>query len=153
MNNKLILYPNAKINIGLNVISKREDGYHNIQSILYPIPFFDILEVIESKHSNPTYSGISFDTENDDIIKLYDQLRSKGWIPSLNWHLHKRIPIASGLGGGSSDLACFAQFLRKYELVEQHWKEVEAYILELSTDAFYFLFNKPALVTGKGDVI
>lgn len=149
----MILYPNAKVNFGLNITSKRDDGYHNIQSIIYPIPFFDILEVVESKTSNPLYSGLTLQAKDEYLQNLYSTLRKKDWIPCLDWHLHKQIPIKSGLGGGSSDLAHFAIYLRKYDLVRKHWNEIEEYVLQLSTDAFYFLHNKPALVEGKGDVL
>jgi len=149
----LILFPNAKINIGLNIISKRDDGYHNLLSLLYPIPFYDILEIIESKTSNPSYSGLHLKTEDEYIQSLYSFLRKKDWVPGLNWHLHKQIPPNSGLGGGSSDLACFANYLRRYDPVNKHWNEIKDYVLDLSTDAYYFLYNKSAMVEGKGDVL
>jgi len=100
----MILYPNAKINLGLNIESKRSDGYHNISSVFYPIyDCFDILEIVSSNSFLFTSSGISIPGSNNLCTKAYDLLKLKFNIPAVHIHLHKKIPIGAGLGGGSSD--------------------------------------------------
>ena len=109
----MIYYSNAKINIGLNVLSKREDGYHNINSFFYPIPLSDILEVVPAKGYNKinvSYSGLIQYIENDLIVKAYDILSKNHKIPSIDVHLHKNIPIGSGLEEAPPMLHIFLKF-------------------------------------------
>ena len=100
----MILYPNAKINIGLNILNKREDGYHNISSVFYPLlSLVDILEIIPSNTFSFISSGFFLPNEENICEKAFKLLDKEFSIPPVSIHLHKKIPIGSGLGGGSSD--------------------------------------------------
>ena len=103
----MISFPNAKINLGLNILRKRPDGYHDIESCLYPVPFTDILEIIPSKEFSFTNTGLTVDHHHGDnlCIKAYKLIQSRYVIPEVSIHLHKVIPMGAGLGGGSSDAA------------------------------------------------
>ena len=99
----MILFPNAKINLGLNIVKKLENGYHNIESIIYPIKWCDILEIIPSEKFSFSSSGIIVPGQNNLCIDAYNLLKNDFDIPPVKIHLHKLIPIGAGLGGGSSD--------------------------------------------------
>ena len=105
----MIVFPNAKINLGLNIVSKREDGYHNIESVFYPIPLYDILEVIPVDKNKKSFSLEVIDLPDDGkqnlVEKAYRKLVDKYDIPPIEVILKKCIPFAAGLGGGSADAA------------------------------------------------
>jgi 4-diphosphocytidyl-2-C-methyl-D-erythritol kinase len=153
----MILFPNAKINIGLNIVEKRNDGFHNIESIFYPIPVCDTLEIIENEDNSEqiifSSSGIEIPGNASDnlCVKAY-QLISKDYsLPKIKIHLHKHIPIGAGLGGGSADAAFFIRLLNtKFEL-NLAWGEMHHYAKQLGSDCSFFISNKPAFVKGKGD--
>jgi len=151
----MICYPNAKINLGLKILSKREDGFHNISSFFYPIPLFDILEVIKdnSLHNNQiTYSGIQFpNTENDLVIKAYQVLNDDYPLQPVKIHLHKMIPIGAGLGGGSSNGVCMLKGLNKLFNLNITKEKLYEYSLSLGADCPFFIDNTPKYVKGIGD--
>ena len=103
----MISFPNAKINLGLNVVSKRPDGYHNIETIFYPIPVKDALEIVRADTFSFTQTGIPVDVpiEKNLVVKALNLLKSRYKIPELEVHLLKAIPFGAGLGGGSADAA------------------------------------------------
>ena len=111
----MVVFPNAKINLGLDIIAKRPDGYHNIESCFYPIPLTDALEVIESNKLSFTSSGISIpgNTEDNLCLKAYTLLKERYDLPPVAIHLHKHIPIGAGLGGGSADGAFMLKLLNE----------------------------------------
>ncbi|MEQ9423651.1 MAG: 4-(cytidine 5'-diphospho)-2-C-methyl-D-erythritol kinase [Cyclobacteriaceae bacterium] len=148
----MISFPNAKINIGLQVLGKRPDGYHNIQSVFYPIPFCDALEIVESKEFNFQSSGLKIPGGLDSnlCIKAYKLLQSAFGIGSVNMHLHKVIPMGAGLGGGSSDGAFTLKMLNelfKLDLTDDQLHELAA---EIGSDCPFFIRNQPVLATGTG---
>jgi len=152
----MILYPNAKINLGLNITAKRSDGYHEIESCMYPIPLCDALEIILAKKTTFAATGIAIPGKASDnlILKAYELLRSD--FPDLqpvSVHLHKVIPIGAGLGGGSAD-AGFALNLmnRLFDLFLDDWL-LEEYAAKLGSDCPFFIQNKPKLVRGRGEVM
>ena len=152
----MIYYSNAKINIGLNVLSKREDGYHNINSFFYPIPLSDILEVVPAKGYNKinvSYSGLIQYIENDLIVKAYDILSKNHKIPSIDVHLHKNIPIGSGLGGGSSNAAHILKILNRLFSLDLSIAELISYSKKIGSDCPFFIINSCSLISGIGDVI
>ncbi len=152
----MIYYSNAKINIGLNVLSKREDGYHNINSFFYPIPLSDILEVVPAKGYNKinvSYSGLIQYIENDLIVKAYDILSKNHKIPSISVHLHKNIPIGSGLGGGSSNAAHILKILNRLFSLDLSIAELISYSKKIGSDCPFFIINSCSLISGVGDVI
>jgi 4-diphosphocytidyl-2-C-methyl-D-erythritol kinase len=103
----MIVFPNAKINIGLNITERRPDGYHNLETIFYPVMVKDALEIIESKELSFQSSGIAIpgNSENNLCLKAYQLLQPNYNLPPVSIHLHKHIPIGAGLGGGSADAA------------------------------------------------
>ena len=150
----MILYPNAKINLGLNIESKRSDGYHNISSVFYPIyDCFDILEIVSSNSFLFTSSGISIPGSNNLCTKAYDLLKLKFNIPAVHIHLHKKIPIGAGLGGGSSDGAFVLKGLNDLFKLNISNKILKDLALELGADCPFFIENEPKYITGIGDLM
>lgn len=152
----MIQYPNAKINLGLHITSKRTDGYHEISSCLYPIQLCDALEIIPSKKLTFGSTGIPIPgTERDNLIlKAYTLLRKDfPDLPPISVHLHKVIPIGAGLGGGSAD-AGFALTLmnRLFDLFLDDWL-LEEYAAKLGSDCPFFIQNTPKLVSGRGEIM
>ena len=149
----MICFPNAKINLGLNITDRRADGYHNLESIFYPVRLHDALEVIESDELSFTSSGLTIPGNADSnlCLKAYHLLAADFSLPAVHIHLHKHIPIGAGLGGGSADAAFFLKLMNdKFELglsVEQ----LETYASRLGADCAFFIKNKPAFATGIGD--
>lgn len=150
----MIVYPNSKINLGLNIISKRNNGFHNLQSVFYPIKLTDILEVnIASKNVFELSGMVNNIAKSDDnlIIKAYKLLKSKYPLPSLNIHLHKSIPVEAGIGGGSADAAYILVLLNKMFKLNISNKNLLTFADELGSDVSFFINNKPSFVTGKGE--
>jgi 4-diphosphocytidyl-2-C-methyl-D-erythritol kinase len=152
----MICFPNAKINIGLNIVEKREDGFHNIESVMYPIPLTDVLELVENKGPERIIfnsSGIEIpgDPAANLCCKAYELVAKDYALPHVRIHLHKHIPIGAGLGGGSSDAAFFIRLLNdKFEL-GLSWGEMHHYARQLGSDCSFFISNRPAFAEGKGD--
>lgn len=153
----MICFPNAKINIGLNVIKKRSDGFHDIQSVFYPIELCDILEVIENpKGINPVTfqsTGIPIPgIENENLcVKAYNLIAQDYQLPKIKIHLHKIIPIGAGLGGGSSDAAFFIKLVNEKFELGISWGEQHNYARQLGSDCSFFITNKPVYAEEKGD--
>jgi len=151
----MICFPNAKINIGLNIVKKRNDGYHDIESVMYPLTdiAFDALEIIESKETEIILSGIDVpgNTQDNLCLKAYHLISKDYTLPSIQIHLHKAVPIGAGLGGGSSDAAFFIQLLNKKFSLNISWGEMHHYAKQLGSDCSFFVSNQPAFVKGKGD--
>lgn len=154
----MICFPNAKINLGLRVLSKRLDGFHNLSSYFVPIALQDVLEVkvISSTLSKRSisYSGITFpNQENDLILKAYDLLDKDFHLPSVNIHLHKNIPFGAGLGGGSSNATFMLMLLNELCDLKLNRNQLLKYTVLLGSDCSFFLFNQFSLVSGLGEVI
>ena len=148
----MIIYPNAKINIGLNIINKRKDGYHNISSFFYPlIDTFDILEILPANYFSFSATGIDIPGHDNICLKAYRILKSDFNIPDVKIHLHKMIPIGAGLGGGSSDGAFTLKALNNMFDLGLTIKELEEYALRLGSDCPFFIENTPKYVEGVGD--
>lgn len=155
----MILYPNAKINIGLNIIKKRTDGFHELETVMYPIDLADVLTINFSNGSKKgaTFSatGIKIDGDPNDnlIVKAYNIINSKCNLPALNIHLHKSIPFGAGLGGGSSDCAFTIKGINNLCKLNMTIKEMEQIAAELGSDCPYFIRNQPALAKGRGEIL
>lgn len=153
----MILYPNAKINLGLHVVEKRPDGFHNIETVFYPVGWQDILEVLpdETKTSGVTLSisGIEIpgDPQENLCVKAYELISKEYPMPAVKAHLHKQIPTGAGLGGGSSDAAFFIRALNEIFELNLAWGEMHHYAKQLGADCSFFIANKPMLAEGKGD--
>ncbi|MGB3946932.1 MAG: 4-(cytidine 5'-diphospho)-2-C-methyl-D-erythritol kinase [Bacteroidia bacterium] len=154
----MISFPNAKINLGLNITEKRLDGFHNIQSAFYPIALTDALEIVENTASDAlpitmSFSGIEIPGNALDnlCVKAYHLIANDYALPKIKVHLHKHIPIGAGLGGGSADAAFFIRLLNNTFELGLAWGEMHNYARQLGSDCSFFITNKPAFVEGKGD--
>ena len=147
----MILFPNAKINIGLNILSKREDGYHNLETIFHPIAWKDSLEIIKSKDQQFSSSGISIPGDGNLCQQAYDLLDRDFGLESVHIHLHKNIPIGAGLGGGSSDAAFTLMGLNEMFDLKLSSIQLKEYALKLGADCPFFIDNKACLAKGIGE--
>jgi len=149
----MISFPNAKINIGLNVVEKRPDGYHNLETIFYPVQLADGLEMIESDKTEFTSSGIEINgtLENNLVFKAYDLLKQDFDLPALKLHLHKVVPFGAGLGGGSSDAAFTLKMLNEWFNLNLTTGQLEQYASKIGADCPFFITNKPTFAHGIGD--
>ncbi len=155
----MVIFPNAKINIGLSVIRKRNDGFHDIESIFYPIGLCDALEYLPVGDTQAidttsvTYSG-SFPIMGKDIcIKLTEMLRDLFSFPEIRIHIHKNIPSGAGLGGGSSDAAFLLKSLNNRYSFELNQEQLEELAGRIGSDCPFFIKNNPRLVSGKGEFL
>lgn len=155
----MVSFPNAKINIGLHVIEKRPDGFHNIETIFFPIELKDALEIIISEDTDKntfTHSGIHIPGDNSDnlCLKAYHLLKFDfPELPPVKIHLHKNIPIGAGLGGGSADGAFTLQMLNtKFNLGLSNSKLMD-YALKLGSDCPFFIENKTSIATSRGEIL
>ena len=151
----MVLFPNAKINLGLNVLRKREDGYHELETVFYPIGLKDGLEFIENKHNkiNFTSSGLllNVDPEENIVVKAYRLLALDHSLPGLDIHLHKVIPFGAGLGGGSSDAAFLLKGMNDFFELGLTIDQLKSYAVRLGADCSFFLENQPAFASGIGE--
>jgi 4-diphosphocytidyl-2-C-methyl-D-erythritol kinase len=149
----VLFFPNAKINIGLNINSRRADGYHNLESIFYPIAWRDILEIIPSKQLSFEITGLSIPGKSNLCLKAYELIKSHYGITSVSMHLHKNIPIGAGLGGGSSDAAFTLIALNTiFELGIEN-DELKKMAAQLGADCPFFIDNIPSLASGIGELL
>jgi 4-diphosphocytidyl-2-C-methyl-D-erythritol kinase len=149
----MITFPSAKINIGLNITGRRSDGYHNLETVFYPIKIKDALEVIESAEMNFETSGIAIPGHaNENLcLQAYDLLRNDFDLPNISIHLHKKIPIGAGLGGGSADAAFFIKLINEKFELGLSTENMQNYCRRLGADCAFFVENKPVFAYGKGD--
>lgn len=150
----MVVFPNAKINIGLNILSKRDDGYHNIESCFYPIPFCDVLEILPSDQLSFTSTGIPIPGAADSnlCLKAYQLLHNDFDIPPVQIHLHKIIPIGAGLGGGSADATFTLKALNQMFKLNLTDDKLEKYASQLGSDCPFFVKNKPVIAKGTGNI-
>ncbi len=153
----MIVFPNAKINLGLNVIEKRPDGYHNIETVFYPIGLSDVLEIEPSDTCSDysfSSSGILLDgdPENNLIVKAYRLLRSQYQFPPIDISLIKQIPFGAGLGGGSADAAFMLKALNELFELKITPGKLEKLAAKLGADCPVFIKNKAVFATGIGNV-
>jgi 4-diphosphocytidyl-2-C-methyl-D-erythritol kinase len=154
----MLFFPNCKINLGLHVVSKRNDGFHDIETVFYPIGWQDGLEVIENKNGREpiilTYSGnaIHGDTKDNLVYKVWELITAFKKIPPVKVHLYKNIPMGAGLGGGSSDAAFFINLLdKKFNLGIPNGQKTEI-ASKIGSDCPFFIENKPVLAKGRGNI-
>jgi 4-diphosphocytidyl-2-C-methyl-D-erythritol kinase len=156
---RMVVFPKAKINLGLRITSKREDGYHDIETIFYPVNLCDALEFVISprvdRDDELSVSGISTGepSENNLVMRAVKMMRKQFSFPPLKIHLHKTIPIGAGLGGGSSDAAGIITGIARYFNLPAEITTLKAIALELGSDCPYFIENLPSLATGRGEIM
>lgn len=158
----MITFPCAKINLGLNIVSKRPDGYHNLETVFYPIPLTDALEIKYMDEKFPSESpcdlkitGNDIDCNEEDnlVIKAYQLLAADFQLPRVHAHLVKRIPTQAGLGGGSSDAAYMIRLLDERFRLNIGIPEMERYAAKLGADCAFFITADPSYAEGIGDVL
>lgn len=153
----MICFPNAKINLGLNVVSKRQDGYHNLETVFYPLKIYDALEIIANNSLSEDQlhlDGLPVDGNLADnlVMKALRLMRERYNFPLLDVHLMKKIPFGAGLGGGSADASFMLQLINdKFSLNIPNEKIAEI-ALKLGADCPFFIYNKPLFATGVGEV-
>lgn len=155
----MITFPNAKINLGLNIVEKRPDGYQNLETIFYPINLQDALEVTRRENNDKEYtlhiSGSPLEGEPEDnlVVKAYKLLKKDypGLLP-VDIHMYKHIPAGAGLGGGSSDAACMIKLLNDKFSLGLSTERMEEYAVKLGADCAFFIRNKPVFATGIGNL-
>ncbi|WP_020527181.1 4-(cytidine 5'-diphospho)-2-C-methyl-D-erythritol kinase [Flexithrix dorotheae] len=149
----MIVFPNAKINLGLNITEKRQDGYHNILSCFYPVGWSDILEIIPAASFSFQSTGIDIpgDPETNLVVKAFRLLKKDFNLPEVAIHLHKVIPIGAGLGGGSSDCAFAFKALNDLFELKMSSEKMQQYAQTLGSDCPFFIENKPLFVSGTGN--
>lgn len=150
----MVVFPNAKINIGLNIISRRDDGYHNIESIMVPIPWRDVLEVVPAKGPNSTLTTtgreVNCEVEKNLVMKAYRAMEKQYQLPAVDIYLHKIIPDGAGLGGGSADAAFTILALNELFSLNATKEDLAQIAAKIGADCPFFIYNTPKLATGIG---
>lgn len=158
----MISFPCAKINLGLNIVSRRNDGYHNLETVFYPIPIFDALELYVMNEDFPSdkpcdikMSGLDIqgDDESNLVVKAYHLIAKDFCLPRLHAHLCKRIPSQAGLGGGSSDAAYMIRMLDQEFHLNMGIAEMERYAAQLGADCAFFITSEAAYAEGIGEIL
>lgn len=150
----MISYPTPKINIGLHVLRKREDGFHDIETLFYPVGAFrDELEIVPSDHFSIEIEGADWDPQSDLTAKAWRLLAEERVIGPVAIRVKKGIPVGAGLGGGSSDCAFALKMLNELFSLGLSTVELEQYAARLGADCAFFIRNIPQWGSGKGDIL
>ncbi len=161
----MITFPCAKINLGLNVVERRPDGYHNLETVFLPIPVADALEVLPMADDFPLQTGCSLkvtgtdelcDEQKNLVVKAYNLIAAEHSLPRVYAHLHKQIPSQAGMGGGSSDAAFMITLLNRQFRLGMTVAQMEGYAAHLGADCAFFINTdtarpQPVYATGIGD--
>lgn len=153
----MVTFPSAKINIGLQVLKKRNDGFHELNTLFYPAPFYDALEVIADASAgdiilDQTGAGLDVAPGENLVAKAYHLLRKDfPQIAGIHAHLHKTIPSGAGLGGGSSNAAFMLKLINEVFALNLSHSQLCSYALTLGSDCPFFIDNVPAIANGRGE--
>jgi 4-diphosphocytidyl-2-C-methyl-D-erythritol kinase len=153
----MVLFPNAKVNLGLNVIARRPDGFHNIETVFLPVSLCDVLEFVESAegqtHLTITGSNLDIPSNENLVVRAWRLMNENYKVPPVDIHLHKLIPTGAGLGGGSSDAAFMLKGLNEFFQCGANVKELERFASVLGSDCAFFIRNTQAYAEGKGEIL
>ncbi|MEP6616512.1 MAG: 4-(cytidine 5'-diphospho)-2-C-methyl-D-erythritol kinase [Ginsengibacter sp.] len=153
----MITFPNCKINLGLHILRKRDDGYHDLDTFFYPVGLCDILEIIHSPSASIEFvcTGLPFSSESTNLCVLAFHVMKKDFpsIGGIQMHLHKVIPIGSGLGGGSADAAFVITMMNKLFDLQLTKNQMLEYASQLGSDCAFFMINRPAYASGRGELL
>ncbi len=153
----MLFFPNAKINIGLDILRKREDGFHDLETVFYPVPLKDALEVVRNESNDISFkqTGLTVDSEKGDNLceKALALLKKEHELPGLKMHLHKTIPMGAGLGGGSSDASFSLIAANKLFNLGLDKEQLKSYAALLGSDCPFFIENTPMLAEGRGEIL
>ena len=156
----MITFPCAKINLGLNIVGQRPDGYHDLETVFYPVPLYDALEIKYMGEEFPsevdcdlkvTGNVVNCNEADNLVIKAYNLLAKDYKLPRVHAHLYKQIPSEAGLGGGSSDAAYMIRLLDERFRLNIGKAEMERYAARLGADCAFFISSEPSFATGIGD--
>ncbi len=155
----MLVFPKAKINLGLRITGRRPDGYHDIETLFYPVGLCDALEIVRGPEGSEkdvlliTGNAIPGPADDNIVLKSVRKLRESFGIPPLIINLYKRIPAGAGLGGGSSDAASALRVINrifKLSISNPKLKEISA---ALGSDCPFFIDQVPAFATGRGEIL
>ena len=151
----MVTFPPCKINLGLRVLSKRQDGYHDISTCFFPLPFTDVLEILPSDKLTFTQTGLAVPGEAKEnlCLKAYHLLLNEFELPPVHIHLHKIIPMGAGLGGGSSDAAWTLRTVNSIFDLRQTASQLSARAAEIGSDCPFFIQDFPAIGSGRGEIL
>jgi 4-diphosphocytidyl-2-C-methyl-D-erythritol kinase len=151
----MIAFPPCKINLGLYITEKRDDGFHNLETCFYPVPFSDILEIIPGAEFAFSSSGLSIPGNSSDnlCVKAYQLLKDKFNLPHVRIHLHKVIPTGAGLGGGSADAAYTLRLLNNIFSLDLAKEMLMEYAAQLGSDCSFFINDEAMIGTGRGEIL
>ncbi len=155
----MVVFPHAKINIGLFVTAKRSDGFHNLETVFFPVDLSDILEFTRGEGKNGSCSfentGIEIGGTSDTnlVVKAYRLLAMEYDLPAIRIHLHKMIPFGAGLGGGSADAAFMLKALNLFFELHLSEQQLLEYAVTLGSDCAFFVIDRPVFATGKGELM
>lgn len=152
----MIDFPIAKINIGLQVVGKRPDGFHEISGLFYPVNLTDVLEILPASYPSPGFfcygpEKRAVDPEDNLIKQAIEKLRPRKELPEFHTALYKKIPAGSGLGGGSSNAASTIKMLNREFELGLSLKEMAEIALDLGSDCPFFIYERPAIASGRGE--
>jgi 4-diphosphocytidyl-2-C-methyl-D-erythritol kinase len=149
----MVSFPPCKINLGLHIVDKRPDGYHNLVTCFYPVPWHDVLEVIQASDFSFSGSGLPVPGKPEDnlCIRAYQLLKKDFDLAPVQMHLHKIIPMGAGLGGGSADAAWTLRTLSQLFALQLTPEQLRYYAAQLGSDCVFFTQDKPMLGTGRGE--
>lgn len=154
----MITFPNIKINLGLSITEKRPDGYHNLETVFYPVALEDALEIRTNPEAQQKFTlhqhgmEIAGNPENNLVVKAYLLLDKEFHLPPVEIHLYKHIPSGAGLGGGSSDAAFMLKLLNKHYNLQLSDNQLEDYAATLGADCAFFIKNTPTYAEGIGNI-
>ena len=154
----MLTFPNAKINLGLNITEKRPDGYHNLETVFYPVALEDALEIRTNPEAQQKFTlhqhgmEIAGNPENNLVVKAYLLLDKEFHLPPVEIHLYKHIPSGAGLGGGSSDAAFMLKLLNEHYNLQLSDNQLEDYAATLGADCAFFIKNTPTYAEGIGNI-
>ncbi len=153
----MIVFPNAKINLGLKIRRKRDDGFHDIETLFIPVALKDILEIAPSKNNvvelKTTGLPVSCMQEENLVFRAAALMQKKYHLPGINMHLHKMIPMGAGLGGGSADASFAILLINRIFNLGLSTESLINIAAEMGSDCPFFILNKPCLGTGKGEIL
>ena len=151
----MIVFPNAKINLGLNIVEKRTDGYHSLETVMIPIPLYDIIEITKSEKFEYVHSGIDLggSIEENLCVKAYLLIQENFKISPVRIHLRKQIPIGAGLGGGSADATFVLKALNELFELNISIAKLQEFAGQLGSDCPFFVLNTPQIATGRGEIL
>lgn len=149
----MVSFPPCKINLGLQILNKREDGYHNLSTGFYPVPWTDILEIIPAEEMGFTCTGLAIPGKENMCLKAYQLVKKDFDLPPVKIHLHKIIPIGAGLGGGSSDAAHTLRVINSIFELKLTREILHNYASQLGSDCAFFVQDKAMLGSGRGEVL